>query len=63
MNILEHIGKYAELMKDVFKKPQRWRLLGKQYVKEVEKLGVDSLGIVIIISVFESSVYSKISPG
>ena len=30
MNVLEHVGRYAELMKEVFKRPQRWRLLGKQ---------------------------------
>lgn len=56
MNVLEHVGAYAELMKEVFKKPQRWRLLGKQYIKEIEKLGIDSLGIVIIISVFIGAV-------
>ena len=43
-------------MQRVFKLPQRWRLLGKQYIKEVEKLGVDSLGIVIIISFFIGAV-------
>jgi phospholipid/cholesterol/gamma-HCH transport system permease protein len=56
MNIFEHVGRYAELMKEVFKKPQRWRILGKQYIKEVEKLGIDSLGIVIIISFFIGAV-------
>ena len=56
MNIVEHVGRYALLMQRVFKLPQRWRLLGKQYIKEVEKLGVDSLGIVIIISFFIGAV-------
>ena len=56
MNIIEHVGRYALLMQRVFKLPQRWRLLGKQYVKEVEKLGIDSLGIVIIISFFIGAV-------
>jgi phospholipid/cholesterol/gamma-HCH transport system permease protein len=56
MNIFEHVGRYAELMKEVFKKPQRWLILGKQYIKEIEKLGIDSLGIVVIISVFIGAV-------
>lgn len=56
MNIIEHVGRYSLLMQRVFKLPQRWRLLGKQYVKEVEKLGIDSLGIVIIISFFIGAV-------
>ena len=56
MNIIEHVGRYALLMQKVFKLPQRWRLLGKQYIKEVEKLGIDSLGIIIIISFFIGAV-------
>lgn len=56
MNIIEHVGRYSLLMQRVFKLPQRWRLLGKQYVKEVEKLGIDSLGIIIIISFFIGAV-------
>lgn len=56
MNLLEHVGRYSLLMQRVFKLPQRWRLLGKQYLKEVEKLGIDSLGIVIIISFFIGAV-------
>ena len=56
MNIIEHVGRYTLLMQRVFKLPQRWRLLGKQYIKEVEKLGIDSLGIVIIISFFIGAV-------
>ncbi len=56
MNIIEHVGRYSLLMQRVFKLPQRWRLLGKQYIKEVEKLGVDTLGIVIIISFFIGAV-------
>ena len=56
MNIVEHVGRYSLLMQRVFKLPQRWRLLGKQYIKEVEKLGIDSLGIIIIISFFIGAV-------
>lgn len=56
MNIIEHVGRYSLLMQRVFKLPQRWRLLGKQYIKEVEKLGIDSLGIIIIISFFIGAV-------
>ena len=56
MNIIEHVGRYSMLMQRVFRLPQRWRLLGKQYVKEVEKLGIDSLGIIIIISFFIGAV-------
>lgn len=56
MNMLEHVGRYSLLMTRVFTKPQRWRILGRQYTKEVEKLGVDSISIVAIISLFIGAV-------
>ncbi|NCC98483.1 MAG: ABC transporter permease [Bacteroidia bacterium] len=55
MNLFEHVGRYAQLMSGVFSKPQRWTLLGRQYVKEVEKQGLQSIGITIIISIFIGS--------
>lgn len=52
MNILRHIGEYFILMGRVFHKPDRWRMFGRQYAKEVEKQGLQSLPIVVIISIF-----------
>jgi phospholipid/cholesterol/gamma-HCH transport system permease protein len=52
MNILEDTGKYVLLMKRVFVKPDRWRMFFRQFPKELEKLGLESLPIVAIISVF-----------
>jgi len=43
-------------MTGVFKKPDKWNITLRQIVKEINKLGVDSLGITIIISVFIGSV-------
>jgi len=43
-------------MTGVFKKPDKWHITLRQIVKEINKLGVDSLGITIIISVFIGSV-------
>lgn len=45
-------GKYFLLMKKVFSVPERWRMFGRQFAKEINKLGIESLPIVIIISVF-----------
>jgi len=39
-------------MKRVFVLPDRWKMFFRQFPKELEKLGLDSLPIVIIISVF-----------
>jgi phospholipid/cholesterol/gamma-HCH transport system permease protein len=52
MNILSDTGRYVLLMKRVFILPDRWRMFFRQFPKELEKLGLESLPIVIIISVF-----------
>lgn len=56
MNLITHVGRYSQLMTEVFKKPDKWNITLRQIVKEINKLGVDSLGITIIISVFIGSV-------
>ncbi|HOH74504.1 MAG: ABC transporter permease [Paludibacteraceae bacterium] len=56
MNLITHVGRYSQLMTGVFKKPDKWNITLRQIVKEINKLGVDSLGITIIISVFIGSV-------
>jgi len=52
MNIFQDSGKYALLMKRVLVAPDRWRMFFRQFPKELEKLGLQSLPIVVIISVF-----------
>ena len=43
---------YVLLMKRVLVQPDRWKMFFRQFPKELEKLGLQSLPIVIIISVF-----------
>jgi len=52
MSIVSDTGSYVLLMKRVFVLPDRWRMFFRQFPKELEKLGLQSLPIVIIISVF-----------
>ena len=52
MGYLYQIGQYALLMRRVFVKPDRWKMFWRQFPKELEKLGLESLPIVIIISIF-----------
>ena len=49
-------GKYLDLMGRTFSVPERMRMFLKQYVKEMEQLGVDSIGIVLLISFFIGAV-------
>jgi len=52
MSILSDTGNYVLLMKRVFILPDQWRMFFRQFPKELEKLGLQSLPIVVIISVF-----------
>lgn len=52
----EKVGQYVLLMKKVMTRPQRWGVAWRQYLKEISKLGVDSIWIVIIISFFIGAV-------
>lgn len=53
---LTTFGKYIMLMRRVFQRPERFRMFFKQYVKELAGLGVDSIGIVLLISFFIGAV-------
>ena len=52
MNYLEHIGKYFMMLGRVFKKPQRSKVFYETLMKEIEDLGLKSLGIIMFISFF-----------
>jgi phospholipid/cholesterol/gamma-HCH transport system permease protein len=56
MNLIRDIGKYLFLMRDVFRKPDRINIFFRQILTEFQNLGLDSLGIVIIISIFVGAV-------
>ncbi len=56
MNPIEKIGAYAYLMYRAFAKPDRWNIFLRRYSEELKKQGLDSLGIVLIISVFIGAV-------
>jgi phospholipid/cholesterol/gamma-HCH transport system permease protein len=53
---LQQLGEYILLMKKTFTIPTRWSMFFKQLIKEIYKLGVDSIWIVIVISIFIGTV-------
>ena len=53
---LEELGEYASLMREVFRRPNKWRMFRRELKHEMYKLGVDSLWIVCVISFFIGSV-------
>lgn len=56
MNIFYHFGKYINLLGKVFSKPESRRMFWKKVFKEIELVGMNSIGIVAIVSVFMGSV-------
>ena len=56
MTIILNIGKYFLLMRKVFSRPEKAKIYLDQTLKEIYSLGINSLGIVIIISLFIGAV-------
>ena len=56
MKILIHFGQYLTLMLKVFRQPERMTVYKRQFLIEVENLGMASVWIVAIISVFMGAV-------
>ena len=53
---LTSLGRYLQLMGRTFSRPERMRMFMKQYFREMNQLGVDSIGIVLLISFFIGAV-------
>lgn len=58
MSFIENTGRYILFLNRVFSKPERGRVFFSQIIKEIYNLGVNSVGIVMIISVFMGAVIS-----
>ena len=56
MKVFYHIGKYVLFLTKVFKKPEKKKIYFKLFFDEVDKLGISSIGIVLIISIFMGAV-------
>ena len=53
---LTTFGRYLMLMGRTFSVPERMRMFWKQYVKDMSQLGINSIGIVLLISFFIGAV-------
>ncbi len=52
MNLFFHVGRYFSLLSRAFSRPEKHRIYFRKLFIEVEQLGLDSVGIVAIISIF-----------
>jgi phospholipid/cholesterol/gamma-HCH transport system permease protein len=56
MKFLESVGQYFLLMGRMLSRPEKTKIYYRQVFIEIEKLGINSIGIVIIISIFMGAV-------
>jgi len=68
MNVFTHFGRYLLMLQQMISKPENWRLYWKELMHQCNEIGVRSIGIVVIISVFLGAVttvqtaYQLVSP-
>jgi phospholipid/cholesterol/gamma-HCH transport system permease protein len=68
MNFFFHVGRYFAMLKKVFARPEKHKMYVRQLFHEIDSLGVNSVGIVIIISIFIGGImtiqyaYSMMNP-
>jgi len=58
IKLLHHLGLYFIMMKKVISAPEKWSVFRKQLVLEMEKVGLNSVSLVIILSFFVGAVVS-----
>ena len=56
MRLLFHIGSYFILMKRTFSRLEKFQVIYRQTMREIEKVGINSFPIVVIISLFVGAV-------
>lgn len=66
--LITHFGRYLLMLKGMFTKPENFKMYWKQFMVQCVDIGIGSLGIVLIISVFIGGVstiqtaYQLVSP-
>lgn len=68
MNVFTHLGRYILMIRGMFSKPENHKMYWKEFMHQCNDIGIGSLGIVSIISVFIGAVsavqtaYQLVSP-
>ncbi|MBN9298971.1 MAG: ABC transporter permease [Filimonas sp.] len=68
MHFLSHVGRYLTMLKGMFNKPENGKMYWKEFMHQCVEIGVGSLPIVVIISIFLGAVttvqtaYQLVSP-
>ena len=58
MSLLTNIGKYFMMLRIIFSRPEKWSIFRNRIMNEIEIIGIKSLPIVALLSVFMGGVIS-----
>ena len=56
MTFFTEIGKYLLMIKGMFSRPENWKMYWKEFMHQCSEIGMGSLWIVVIISIFMGAV-------
>src|SRR5687768_7518022 len=68
MTIFSELGRYLLMIKGMFSRPENMKMYWKEFIHQCSEIGIGSLGIVVIISIFMGAVstvqtaYQLVSP-
>jgi phospholipid/cholesterol/gamma-HCH transport system permease protein len=68
MKLLVETGRFILMIKGMFSRPENWKMYWKEFMHQCSEIGIGSLGIVAIISIFIGAVsaiqtaYQLVSP-
>src|SRR5690606_33979493 len=68
MKFIQEFGRYILMLRDMFSKPENRKVYWKEFMHQCNDIGIGSLGIVVIISIFMGAVstlqtaYQLVSP-
>ena len=68
MKFISDFGRYILMLKDMFSRPENFKMYWKEFMHQCSDIGIGSLGIVAIISIFMGAVsavqtaYQLVSP-
>jgi phospholipid/cholesterol/gamma-HCH transport system permease protein len=54
--LIHHIGAYGIIMQRVLTRPGKWKVYKERIIDEMDNLGVSSIGLVILLSIFMGAV-------
>lgn len=56
MKFFAELGKFLLMIKNMFSKPENWKMYWREFMHQCSEIGIGALGIVVIISLFMGAV-------